>query len=215
MTPEQILVVEEVTNRVKKELLNETSGHDWFHIERVNKTAKELAEKEEANVFVVSLAALLHDLADDKVISDEAQGIKKINQWLVELKVPNDQIQEVIEIIQTISFKGGNIKKVATLEAEVVQDADRLDAIGAIGVARCFVYSGSIGQKIDDPSIPVRDQMSVKEYRKGPSTAINHFYEKLLRLKELMNTKAGKEEANVRHVFMEQFLEEFYRETRQ
>ncbi|MHA6252934.1 HD domain-containing protein [Oceanobacillus sp. CAU 1775] len=205
-------IISETEKMVRHKLLHEQTGHDWFHIERVTKNALEIGIEEEADLFVVHLAALLHDLADDKVVESEAEGLKSIEAWLIEQQVTKTDIDHILRIIQTISFKGGNFKKLESLEAKVVQDADRLDAIGAIGIARCFVYSGSKGQAIYDPSLEVRDQMSVEEYRKGESSAIHHFYEKLLKLKDLMNTKTGREMANERHRFMESFLEQFYNE---
>lgn len=210
MNKEKIIV--EAEKMVYSKLLNEQTGHDWFHVERVTKNAIEIGNKEGANLFVIRLAALFHDLADDKVVENEEEGLKSIESWLNSQKVSKTDTDHILRIIQTISFKGGNFKKLESLEAKVVQDADRLDAIGAIGIARCFVYSGSTGRSIYDPNLAIRDKMSVEEYRNGQSSAIHHFYEKLLKLKDLMNTKTGYEIAEQRHQFMESFLEQFYKE---
>src|SRR5690625_1190486 len=207
-------VLQTLREKVKARLKDESTGHDWFHIQRVETTAVKIAEKEGADVFVVSAAALLHDLIDDKVVIDEAKERQRIENWLIDLNVSSKDRTHIFDIIESISFKGGHGKPLQTLEAKVVQDADRLDAIGAIGIARCFYYSGSKGQKLDDTSFPVRSEMTLEEYRNGPSTAINHFYEKLLKLKDRMQTSSGFLEAEKRHLFMEQFLEQFFEETR-
>lgn len=203
-----------IEKKVREKLKQEKTGHDWFHVERVLKTALEISEQEQTDDFIVAVAVLLHDVIDDKVVKDEKKALKEVCAWMQEAEISGENQAHILEIIQTISFKGGNEKKLATTEAKVVQDADRLDAIGAIGIARCFTYAGSKGDVIDDPELPVRTNMTVEEYRRAPSTAINHFYEKLLKLKEKMNTTAGIKEAERRHAFMEQFLKEFYRETR-
>lgn len=208
------MVVKAAEEMVKKKLMNEQTGHDWYHIERVTKNAIDIGQREGGNLFVIRLAALLHDLADDKVVQSEAEGLEEIETWLNAQKVSKTDIDHILRIIQTISFKGGNFQKLETLEAKIVQDADRLDAIGAIGIARCFVYAGSTGSAIYNPNIDIRDNMSVEEYRHGESSAINHFYEKLLKLKDLMNTKTGYDMALQRHQFMLSFLEQFYQEIR-
>ncbi|WP_347550874.1 HD domain-containing protein [Pseudalkalibacillus hwajinpoensis] len=199
--------IEEISTYVKSKLEKEGSGHDWHHIERVVKHARQVATAEGANLFVCEVAALVHDLADDKIVASEAEGLEEVKELLKDLE-PSDR-EHIMEIITTISFKGGNRPPVTTLEAKVVQDADRLDALGAIGVARTFVYAGSKGDLIYDPSIKPRDKMTVSSYRNEQSTAINHFYEKLLTLKNLMNTRKGIELANQRHQFMVMFLEQF------
>lgn len=205
-------IITETENMVRDKLQAEKSGHDWYHIERVNKNAKEITAAEEADSFIVALAALLHDLADDKVVVSEEEGLRFISDWLTQQEVSQADREHILSIIQTMSFKGGNGKPMKTLEGKIVQDADRLDAIGAIGIARCFVFSGKKGQAIHNPKLPVREKMTVEEYRNGKSTAIHHFYEKLLKLKGLMNTGKGYELAEARHQFMEDFLEQFYRE---
>lgn len=207
-------VIKLTRNMVKERLSNEVTGHDWHHIERVTNTANIIAQKEkDADLFIVNLAALLHDLADDKVVDSEQEGINNIIYWLKKHKVEDRHINHIIEIIKSISFKGGNHIPVKTLEAKIVQDADRIDAIGAIGIARCFVYTGSKGRIIYDPSLKIREQMSIEEYRSEDTCAIQHFYEKLLKLKDLMNTESGYKIAIQRHKFMEEFLHQFYYET--
>ncbi|WP_175614455.1 HD domain-containing protein [Piscibacillus halophilus] len=197
---------------VRSELENEGSGHDWWHIHRVTKTARRIAEKEGADLLICTMAALLHDLADEKLNETEEAGVKRVTDWLDQIKVTGNQREQILTIIQSISFKGGHGPTLNSLEAKVVQDADRLDAIGAIGIARCFTYAGSKGNIIHDPETIPREGMSLEEYRKRDGTAINHFYEKLLRLKDLMKTNTGNEMAKQRHQFMEHYLEEFFDE---
>ena len=197
---------------VRNILQNDSSGHDWWHIVRVKNMALELARKEDAKIHIVELAALLHDVADEKLNSEEQAGINKVIKWLKELNVNEKDSNHIIEIIKTMSFKGGHGEPMTTLEGKIVQDADRLDAIGAVGIARTFAYAGSRGDLIYDPSITVRRSLTKAEYRNGKSTAINHFYEKLLKLSELMNTKSAKEIAMERHRFMEVYLDQFYKE---
>ncbi|WP_332633038.1 HD domain-containing protein [Halalkalibacter flavus] len=202
-------MVDETRKWVKDQLANEKTGHDWYHIKRVTKQAQEIAEIEGADELIVILAALTHDLIDDKVVESEEQGVKNVDDWLIKIGTTEEQRQHILTIITTMSFKGGTNKPVTTLEAQVVQDADRLDAIGAIGVARTFVYAGSKGDPMYDPTLFVRETLTVDEYRNGRSSAIGHFYEKLLKLKDLMNTKEGKVRALERHQFLEGFLEQF------
>ncbi|WP_449536650.1 HD domain-containing protein [Ferdinandcohnia sp. Marseille-Q9671] len=209
---EQQKKIDETIIFVKKVLQNDSSGHDWWHIERVRKQALQIAEKENANLFVVELAALLHDVADEKLNDSEEEGLQKVQNWLTSLHIPDFEQQEIIEIISTMSFKGGNRPPVKTIEGMVVQDADRLDALGAIGIARTFAYAGSRGDLMYDPDLPYREEMTKEEYRNGKSTAVNHFYEKLLKLKDTLNTDTAKEIARERHEFMLQFLNQFYKE---
>ena len=200
-------ILKQVSDYVQQKLENEGSGHDWYHIERVLQHARTIAKEENANLFICEAAALVHDLADDKIASTEADGLNEVEELLSE--VSDSDREHIIEIISTISFKGGNRPPVKTLEAQVVQDADRLDAIGAIGIARTFVYAGSKGELIYDPAIKPREKLTTNSYRNEQSTAINHFYEKLLNLRDLMNTDTGKVLANQRHQFMESFLSQF------
>nr|WP_312029489.1 HD domain-containing protein [Paenibacillus sedimenti] len=207
---ERILLAAEAL--VKEKLERDSSGHDWWHIYRVVQTTKRIAAAQGADRFVCELAALLHDVADEKLNADPAAAQQELEAWLAASGTPAAQIDHVLEIIGTMSFKGGARPPMRTLEGQVVQDADRLDAIGAVGIARVFAYSGWKGRPIHDPSVMVREQMTEAEYRSGNDTAINHFYEKLLKLKELMNTDFARKLAEERHLFMEQYLEQFYAE---
>lgn len=199
---------------VKEELKNAEGGHDWFHIERVYKNAQLIAFEENCDKLVVNLAALLHDIADSKFHDgDETVGPQKARAFLEKENVDQDVIEHVIKIIENISFKGGNFeKKFHSKELDIVQDADRLDAIGAIGIARTFNYGGFKNRTIYDPTIEPNLVMSKEEYKSSSSPTINHFYEKLLLLKDKMNTKTGVKIAAQRHLFMEQFLFQFYDE---
>ena len=199
---------------VKKELKNAEGGHDWFHIERVYKNAMHISETEQANSLIVALGALLHDIADSKFHNgDEAVGPKKATDFLTSEGVSEEIIEHVVQIIKNISFKGGNKGQAFhSKELAVVQDADRLDALGAIGIARTFNYGGFKNRKLYDPEIKPNLEMSPAEYKASTAPTINHFYEKLLLLKDRMNTETGKRIATERHVFMETFLQQFYAE---
>ena len=199
---------------VKEQLQNAEGGHDWFHIERVYKNSLLIAKTEDCDLQVVSLGALLHDIADAKFHQgDETIGPKKASDFLRSQKVEESVIKHVIKIIENISFKGGKEKqKFRSKELEVVQDADRLDAIGAIGIARAFNYGGFKNRGMYDPEIKPNLNMTKEEYRNSTAPTINHFYEKLLLLKDRMNTTTGKAIAIERHRFMEMFLEQFYNE---
>lgn len=207
-------IIEKTAEYVKNSLLGESSGHDWWHIFRVWNLGKKIAILESADSFIVELACLLHDIADFKLNNgDENIGPRLAREWLTKLSVDNSIIDHVVKIISTSSFKGASAKnKIDTLEGKCVQDADRLDAIGAIGIARCFAFGGYRGNVIYDPSIPVKINMSEEEYKKADHTQINHFYEKLLLLKDLMNTKTAKKIAKERHKFIEQFVRRFLEE---
>ncbi len=207
-------VIQQTVNHVKETLAGETTGHDWWHTYRVWKSAIKIGQKEEVDLFVVALGALLHDIADWKFNQrDETIGPAKARAWLESLAVDPQTISHVADIVRTISFKGsGEKSQVVTREAMVVQDADRLDAMGAIGIARAFAFGGYRGREIYDPDIkPERDQ-TAEEYKRNTSPTINHFYEKLLLLKDRMNTPSGRDMAVERHQFMEQFLDRFFQE---
>ena len=199
---------------VKNQLAHAEGGHDWFHIERVYKNALLIAEEEECDLTVVKLAALLHDIADSKFHGgDEMVGPKTARTFLESQNVSEDIILHVIAIIENISFKGGNFeKKFNSKELEIVQDADRLDAIGAIGIARTFNYGGFKNRPLYNPNIQPNLNMSKEEYKNSESPTLNHFYEKLLLLKDKMNTETGKKIAQKRHDFMVTFLSQFYAE---
>ena len=199
---------------VKAKLENAEGGHDWFHIERVFKNAVLIAKNEDCDVTVVKLGALLHDIADSKFHEgDESVGPKIARDFLESENVDEEIITHVVHIIKNISYKGGNFeKKFSSLELDVVQDADRLDAIGAIGIARAFNYGGFKNRALYDPKIAPNSRMSKEEYKKNDAPTLNHFYEKLLLLKDKMNTDTGKKIAKERHRYMEGFLEQFYAE---
>jgi uncharacterized protein len=194
------------------QLSGEATGHDWWHVKRVADTAYAIALKEKADPFICGMAGLLHDLADEKICGDEAKGLADLSAWMTGNGVTDSDRSHILEIISTMSFKGGGRPPMTTLEGKVVQDADRLDAIGAMGISRVFAYSGAKGRPVHDPAVAVRSSMTLAEYRSGKDTAINHFYEKLLKLKDLMNTDEGRKRALQRHRFMEQYLEQFYAE---
>lgn len=208
------LIIAHTISFVKKELANAEGGHDWFHMERVYKNALLISKTEKVDSFVVTLGALLHDIADSKFYNgDETIGPKKARDFLISENVPEYVIAHVIKIIENISFKGGNKKQgFFSNELSVVQDADRLDAIGAVGIARCFNYGGFKNRKLYDPEIKPNLNMTPEEYKKSTAPTINHFYEKLLLLKDKLNTATGKQIAENRHQYMEGFLEQFYGE---
>lgn len=203
---------------VKKTLANAEGGHDWFHIERVYKNALLIAKNESCNLEIIQLAALLHDIADSKFHpdasgGDETIGPKIARNFLENENVTQTTIDHVIAIIENISFKGGKeARKFSSIELDIVQDADRLDAIGAIGIARTFNYGGFKNRVIYNPEIKPNLSMTKEEYKKNVAPTINHFYEKLLLLKDKMNTKTGRKIAQARHEFMEAFLTQFYNE---
>jgi len=214
MNKKQIIANTEIF--VKKTLKNAEGGHDWFHILRVWNNAKLIAKNESVNLFIVELGALLHDIADAKFHDgDESIGPKIARDFLNKEGVSEEIIQHIENIINYISFKSsltsdGN--KFTSPELDVIQDADRLDAIGAIGIARCFNYGGFKNRTIYDPEIEPNLTMSKEEYKNSQAPTINHFYEKLLLLKDKMNTKTGKQIAADRHLYMEGFLQQFYHE---
>lgn len=207
------LIIQKTKDFVKEKLYGEGSGHDWFHIERVYNLAKFIGEKENADLFIVEMTALLHDIDDWKFSEGTDTNTTVTESFLTSINVANDDIYKIISIIKTMSFKGGVVDSTqSSIEGMVVQDADRLDAIGAIGIARTFAYGGSKGRQIYDPSIKPFKFTSLEQVKNEENHTINHFYEKLLKLKDLMNTKTAKEIAEKRHKFMENFLDEFYSE---
>jgi uncharacterized protein len=225
LTPEnQQEIINKTAEMVKQKFMGEGSGHDWWHIYRVWNTAKTIAAGEEAgadksdkqsvNLLIVELAALLHDIADYKFHDgDETIGGKVSQEWLESIGVESDIIERVVYIVDNVSFKGGgDAKKMGSLEGKIVQDADRLDSMGAMGIARCFAYGGFKNQEIYNPEIAPRLGMSKEEYKSHRGTQINHFYEKLLLLKDLMNTQTARQLAQQRHQFMQSYLEEFFAE---
>ena len=207
-------IIERTIDFVKNTLKGAEGGHDWFHIQRVFKTSQTIAEDEDVDFLIVSLGALLHDIADSKFHNgDETIGPKMARKFLEGHNVEQHIVDHVILIIENISFKGGNIKqKFTSPELDVIQDADRLDALGAIGIARCFNYGGFKNRAIYDPDIKPNLRMTKEEYKNSTAPTINHFYEKLLLLKDRMNTSTGRKIAEERHLFMENFLHQFYKE---
>ena len=207
-------LIENTIAFVKLQLKDAEGGHDWFHIERVYKNTLAIAKEEQCDILICKLGALLHDIADSKFHNgDEKIGPKTARYFLENENVSEEIIKHVIQIIENISFKGGNFeKKFDSIELQIVQDADRLDAIGAIGIARCFNYGGFKDRTIYNPEIKPNLSMSKEEYKNANAPTINHFYEKLLLLKDKMNTETGKKMALKRHEFMELFLEQFYAE---
>lgn len=199
---------------VKQKLENAETGHDWFHIERVYKNALLIAQNEICNLEIVQLGALLHDIADSKFNNgDETVGPKVAREFLESQNTSEEIINHVINIIENISFKGGNFEnKFTSIELQIVQDADRLDAIGAIGIARTFNYGGFKNRALYNPEIVPNLNMSKEEYKNSEAPTLNHFYEKLLLLKDKMNTDTGKKLALKRHQYMENFLSQFYAE---
>ena len=213
MSQQQTLIKNTITF-VKATLANAEGGHDWFHIERVYNNAMHIAKGEPVDELVVALGALLHDIADSKFFNgDETVAPKMATEFLISQNCDSAVIEHVVQIIKNISFRGGNkAQEFTSPELDVVQDADRLDAIGAIGIARTFNYGGFKNRKLYDPEVKPQLDMTVDEYKKSTAPTINHFYEKLLLLKDRMNTKTGKKIAEKRHAYMEGFLEQFYLE---
>jgi len=207
-------IISNTVSFVQSTLINAEGGHDWFHILRVWNNAKLIAKNENVDLFIVELGALLHDIADSKFNNgDETVGPKVAREFLEKENVPNEIIMHIEKIISNISFKGGNFEQNFTSpELLVLQDADRLDAIGAVGIARCFNYGGFKNRPLYNPEITPKLNQTKEEYKNSNALTINHFYEKLLLLKDGMNTKTGKKIAEERHQYMETFLQQFYNE---
>lgn len=215
MNSKQREIIKRIESKVKMTLEHEGSGHDWWHSYRVWRLAQRIAKAEKgADGFTIELAALLHDIADWKDHGgDESVGPKTAREILSKESVPSETIDHVANIIGTMSFKGaGVVSRMQTIEGRIVQDADRLDAIGAIGIARTFAYGGNKGKLIYDPNHPPVKHGTKESYLKNNTTSINHFYEKLLLLKGFLNTKTAKKMAIHRHRYMQEFLKEFYAE---
>ena len=213
MTDEQLIKL--TKSFVKETLKNAEGGHDWFHTERVFNNALLISKTEDVDVFIVKRGALLHDIADSKFYDgDETLGPKLAREFLFKQNVDSLVIEHIVNIIKHISFKNSfeNKSGFSSKEFEVIQDADRLDAIGAIGIARCFNYGGFKNRPLYDPAVKPNLNMTKEEYKTSSSPTINHFYEKLLLLKDKMNTKTGKRLAEKRHQFMEHYLNQFYDE---
>ncbi|WP_400248077.1 HD domain-containing protein [Niallia sp. JL1B1071] len=206
-------MINQVENLVKIEMEKDASGHDWYHVDRVRKMALFLSKKEGIGYStVIELAALLHDISDEKLNKSKEDGQRKLAAILKSIPIDIQDKESILAIISSVGFKGGNGISPKSIEAKIVQDADRLDAIGALGIARTFAYGGSTGNPIYNPALPIKDKMTEEEYRKNNSSSIHHFYEKLLKIKDLLHTDSAREIAEARHLFMEKFLQEFYKE---
>lgn len=199
---------------VHQKMDNEGTGHDWWHIYRVRALAMRIAEIEHANMCIVQMGALLHDIADFKFNNGDLQaGARVTKEFLTAQNVPEDTIQKIAHIVEHVSFKGaGEENKMKSLEGKIVQDADRLDALGAIGVARTFAYGGSKNRALYDPNSKPEHHNTFEEYKNGTGSSINHFYEKLLLVKDRLNTETAKKIAEHRHTYLENFLDEFFAE---
>tara|TARA_R110000850_G_scaffold271031_2_gene404910 strand:- start:307743 stop:308405 length:663 start_codon:yes stop_codon:yes gene_type:complete len=213
-TSDEAKCIENTIAFVKKTLQEAEGGHDWFHIERVYNNSILIAAEENCDMLVVCLGALLHDIADSKFHNgDETVGPAVAKGFLKKEQVSEEIIEHVIKIIENISFKGGRVNpSFQSIELNIVQDADRLDAMGAIGIARAFNYGGFKNRKLYDPGIAPNINLTNEEYKNSTAPTINHFYEKLLLLKDKMNTETGKRLAQKRHDFMVLFLDQFYAE---
>jgi len=207
-------IQQQVKNAIREQFMDDATGHDWYHIQRVVNLAKYIQSKEGGDVEIIELAALLHDISDHKFNGGKLdEGGKVAFQLLIDFNYPEDRAEKVRYIVDNISFKGANTEaQMNSLEGRIVQDADRLDAIGAIGVGRTFAYGGHKGQAMHDPELPVQLHNSFQEYATSKGTTINHFYEKLLLLKDRLNTKTAIEIGTKRHALMKQFLDDFLNE---
>lgn len=207
-------IIEKTAGYVRRTLEGEGSGHDWWHIYRVWQNALQISKGEKVDLFVVQMAALLHDIGDWKFHNgDETVGPKMAREWMSSFPIDEDKVDHICSIIGSLSFKGAGTKSIMeTLEGMVVQDADRLDAIGAIGIGRAFAYGGFAHQEMYNPDIKPTLHGSFEEYKKAKTTTIHHFYEKLLLLKDRMNLQTSKQIAEKRHAFMLTFLEQFFNE---
>lgn len=207
-------IIQQTKKFIKDRLAGDASGHDWYHIERVWKLSQTLAEAENAKLEITELGALLHDVADWKFYGgDDSEGPRQARKWLESIASPTDTINAVVKIVEGVSYKGAGVETpMDTIEGRVVQDADRLDALGAIGIARTFAYGGAKNRLIYDPDEAPQLHASFDEYKKNKGHSINHFHEKLLLLKDRMQTETGRKIAEERHRFMELYLDHFYKE---
>lgn len=210
---ERTKIIQETAVFIAREFATEGSGHDWFHVDRVRQLALRIGKIEAGEPFITEMAALLHDLDDWKIKGTNAHFPEKAKKWLMKMEVDEDVSIEILNVIEDVSFQGaGTQTKVRSVEAAVVQDADRLDAIGAIGIARTFSYGGHKGRLIYDPSVIPVMHCDFQSYKNSSAPTINHFFEKLLLLKDRMNTITAKSIAEGRHQFMENYLEHFFNE---
>lgn len=211
---DQAEILSRTEELVRQELSGDASGHDWWHIDRVRVLANRLGREEGANLFIVELAALLHDIADWKFHDGDTEvGPRTAAVWLEKNGVDREVVRHVCDIVRTLSFKGAAVPTpMATIEGKVVQDADRLDAIGAIGIARTFAYGGAQGQPMYDPDKAPRENAEFDTYQRSDSSTVNHFHEKLFLLKDRMNTESARRLAAGRHSYMKSFLDRFLNE---
>lgn len=206
-------IIDKTAAFIKQKFSTETTGHDWSHMRRVWQLAKRIGQSEgDVDMFVVELGALLHDIADWKFSKDEEEGPRVARAWLESLGVNNDAIEHIEDIIRNVSFKGAGVKNKLSREGQVVYDADKLDAMGAIGIARAFAYGGANQRPMYVPGRKVVLHKTFDDYKKDRSGTLNHFYEKLLLLKDRMFTKTGKQLARQRHEVLQQFVNEFLKE---
>lgn len=206
-------VIDEGIKYVKNLYQHEGTGHDWWHIWRVLKMAEKIATTEKANIGIVRLASLFHEVTDHKLTGQFEIDLSKTKNWLHSNGLNNHEVKAIVEIIEKVSYKGADVvDDMATIEGKIVQDADRLDALGAIGIARTFAYGGKKGRLLYDPDIQPVNHKSFETYKSSTAPVINHFYEKLLLLKERMHTRMGRKIAERRHTFMEKYLETFFKE---
>lgn len=210
----QSALIERVAAQIRRRFVGESSGHDWYHIQRVWKLTQQIAAREGANLEIAELGALVHDIADWKFCAgDETVGPREARRLLSDEGVPGDVIEAVADIVATISFKGAGVTTaMKTLEGQCVQDADRLDAMGAIGIARCFAYGGHAGRAMYDPDVHPTMHATAEAYKSAKGTSLNHFHEKLLLLKDRMNTASGRAMAEERHRYMKEFVDRFLHE---
>ena len=210
----QSALIERVAAQIRRRFVGESSGHDWYHIQRVWKLTQQIAAREGANLEIAELGALVHDIADWKFCAgDETVGPREARRLLSDEGVPGDLIEAVTDIVATISFKGAGVTTaMKTLEGQCVQDADRLDAMGAIGIARCFAYGGHAGRAMYDPDVHPTMHATAEAYKSAKGTSLNHFHEKLFLLKDRMNTAGGRAMAEERHRYMKEFVDRFLHE---
>lgn len=205
-------IIDKAIKYVEDYFKNDFSGHDFYHTIRVFNLAKEIAKVENGDTEIIELSALLHDVDDYKIVGEQEELFKNAKEFLRNNNYPEDKIEKICHIISQVSFKGNDTKTPDSLEGKIVQDADRLDAIGAMGISRTFAYGESKNRAMHIPNQEYKENMNSKEYYDNKGTSINHFYEKLLKLKDLMNTETAKKKAEHRHKYMEEFLKEFYDE---
>ena len=202
-----------IAEKVKNELSGDCSGHDWWHIDRVRKNAALIQRTEGGDAEIIEMSALVHDIGDHKFLKEGETQEEVLRSFLAEFDLPEKTLEEVIQIVSETSYKGADIKTpCSSIESKVVQDADRLDAIGAVGIARTFAYGGSRDRLMYNPEQPPAEYGDFKSYSNNKSHTINHFYEKLLLLKDRMQTETGREMAEKRTVYMQDFIAQFMNE---